>query len=170
VDRARKEKRPTLIEAETYRYRGHSMSDPGKYRTKEEVEQMMKSDPILLFGKRLMEQERLTQAELEALDKDVLAQMEDAVTFTEQSPDPAPESLYEDVYVRSPYIHMKSAEKDPAWQAAQREDRLPPQLPPWQPPAPEARPAAAPVPAERPAPAAPATPAAAAPAATKGGR
>ena len=133
VDRARKEKRPTLVEAETYRYRGHSMSDPGKYRTKEEVEQMMKSDPILLFGKRLMDQERLTQAELDALDKDVLAQMDDAVAFTEQSPDPTPESLYEDVYVRSPYIHI-NADKDPAWRAARREDRVPVKLAPWTPP------------------------------------
>src|SRR5436190_9934225 len=113
IERARKEKRPTLIEAETYRYRGHSMSDPGKYRTKEEVEQMMKSDPILLFGRRLIEQERFTQADLDALDKDVLAQMDDAVEFTEKSADPPPESLYEDVYVRSPYIHLKAAEKDP---------------------------------------------------------
>jgi pyruvate dehydrogenase E1 component subunit alpha len=136
IDRARKEKRPTLIEAETYRYRGHSMSDPGKYRTKEEVESMMKSDPILLFGRRLMEQERFTQADLDAIDKDVLAQMEAAVTFTEQSPDPPVESLYEDVYVRSPYIHMKTAEKDPAWRAAIREDRVPASLPPWKPAAP----------------------------------
>ena len=146
IDRARKEKRPTLIEAETYRYRGHSMSDPGKYRTKEEVESMMKSDPILLFGRRLMEQERFTQADLDAIDKDVLAQMEDAVTFTEQSPDPTPESLYEDVYVRSPYIHMKTAEKDPAWRAAVREDRVPTVLPPW-------TAAAAPSPSPSPAPA-----------------
>ena len=150
IERARKEKRPTLIEAETYRYRGHSMSDPGKYRTKEEVESMMKSDPILLFGRRLMEQERFTQADLDAIDKDVMAQMEDAVTFTEQSPDPTPESLYEDVYVRSPYIHLKTAEKDPAWRAAIREDRVPTQLPPWKPvtplspePAPAAQPAEA---------------------------
>src|SRR5258708_37458210 len=56
IERARKEKRPTLIEAETYRYRGHSMSDPGKYRTKEEVESMMKSDPVLLFCRRLLQQ------------------------------------------------------------------------------------------------------------------
>src|SRR5262245_11077624 len=134
IERARTEKRPTLIEAETYRYRGHSMSDPGKYRTKEEVEQMMKSDPILLWGKRLMEQERFTQAELDLLDKEVLAEMDDAVVFVEQSPDPPPESLFEDVYVRSPYIHQK-AEKDPAWRAAIREDRVPLQLPPWTPPA-----------------------------------
>jgi len=137
IDRARKEKRPTLIEAETYRYRGHSMSDPGKYRTKEEVEDMMKSDPILLWGKRLMEQERVTQAELDAMDREVVAQMDDAVQFVEQSPDPPLESMYEDVYVRSPYIHMKAAEKDPAWKAAIKEDRLVPKLPPWQPPPPE---------------------------------
>jgi pyruvate dehydrogenase E1 component subunit alpha len=132
VDRARKEKRPTLIEAETYRYRGHSMSDPGKYRTKEEVEQMMKSDPILLWGNRLVEQERFSRAELDRADKEVLAQVEEAVQFVEQSPNPPPESLYEDLYVRSPYINMKAAEKDPAWQAATREDRVPEELPPSQ--------------------------------------
>jgi pyruvate dehydrogenase E1 component alpha subunit len=130
IDRARKTKRPSLIEAETYRYRGHSMSDPGKYRTKEEVEEMMKSDPVLLWGKRLIEQERFSQAELDALDQEVLAQMEDAVRFVESSPDPPPGSIYEDVYVRSPYIHMKAAEKDPAWRAAIREDRVPEALPP----------------------------------------
>jgi pyruvate dehydrogenase E1 component alpha subunit len=129
VERARKEKRPTLIEAETYRYRGHSMSDPGKYRTKEEVEEMMKYDPIHLFGKRLMEQERVSQAELDALDKDVLAQVEDAVRFTEESPFPPPESLYEDVYVRSPYMNMKAAEKDPAWRTATKDDRVPEHYP-----------------------------------------
>src|SRR5688572_19291401 len=158
IDRARKEKRPTLIEAETYRYRGHSMSDPGKYRTKEEVEDMMKSDPIIQFGKRLMEQERFTQADLDALDKEILAQMDDAVAFVEASPDPTPESLYEDVYVKSPYIHAKSAEKDPAWKAAGREDKVPVVYEPfdyaaWQKaqaaseaPAPETSPAAAPAP------------------------
>jgi pyruvate dehydrogenase E1 component alpha subunit len=130
IDRARKTKRPSLIEAETYRYRGHSMSDPGKYRTKEEVEEMMKSDPVLLWGKRLMEQERFGQAELDAVDQEILALMEDTVRFVESSPDPTPESLYEDVYVRSPYIHMKAAEKDPAWRAAIREDRVPGALPP----------------------------------------
>jgi len=147
IDRARTEKRPTLLEAETYRYRGHSMSDPGKYRTKEEVEEMMKSDPILLWGKRLMEQERFTQADLDAVDKEVLGQMEETVAFVEASPDPPVESMYEDVYVRSPYINMKAAEKDPAWRAAIREDRVPPALPP---PAPAAAPAApaAPNPAE----------------------
>jgi pyruvate dehydrogenase E1 component alpha subunit len=131
IDRARKEKRPTLIEAETYRYRGHSMSDPGKYRRKEEVEEMMKSDPVLVWGRRLVEQERFAKEDLEAVDKEILAQMDDAVAFVEQSADPAPETLYEDVYVRSPYIHMKSAEKDPAWRAAEREDRVPEVMAPF---------------------------------------
>ncbi len=129
IDRARREKRPTLIEAETYRYRGHSMSDPGKYRTKEEVEQMMKLDPVLAFGRRLIEQERVTQAELDALDKDVLGQVDEAVRFTEDSPFPSEETLFEDVYVRSPYMNMRAAEKDPAWRAATREDRLPEEYP-----------------------------------------
>jgi pyruvate dehydrogenase E1 component alpha subunit len=129
IDLARKEKRPTLLEAETYRYRGHSMSDPGKYRTKEEVEEMMRFDPIFQFGRRLMEQERIPQAELDALDKDVLAQVEEAVKFTEASPVPSLDSLWEDVYVRSPYIHMKAAEKDPAWRASKREDAVPEEFP-----------------------------------------
>jgi pyruvate dehydrogenase E1 component alpha subunit len=129
IDLARKDKRPSLVEMETYRYRGHSMSDPGKYRTKEEVEQMMQYDPIHQFGKRLMEQERFSAAELEAADKDVLAQIDEAVRYVEESPFPPPESLYEDVYVRSPYINMQAAEKDPAWRAAVRDDRVPEELP-----------------------------------------
>jgi pyruvate dehydrogenase E1 component alpha subunit len=133
VDRARKEKRPTLIEAETYRYRGHSMSDPGKYRTKEEVEQMMQFDPIHVFATRLIEQERVAQAELEAIDKDVLLQVEDSARFAEESPFPAEETLYEHVYVRSPYMNMAAAEKDPAWRAAVKEDRVPERHAAWAP-------------------------------------
>jgi pyruvate dehydrogenase E1 component alpha subunit len=133
IDLARKQKRPSLIEAETYRYRGHSMSDPGKYRTKEEVEQMMQFDPLHLFAKRLMEQERVTEPELSAMDKEVLEQIEECVRYTEQSPYPSPESLYEDVYVRSPYVNMKAAEKDPAWRASVREDRVPEEFPAFTP-------------------------------------
>jgi pyruvate dehydrogenase E1 component alpha subunit len=129
IERARQEKRPTLLEIETYRYRGHSMSDPGKYRTKDEVEQMMKHDPVFQFGKRLIEQERFVQADVDAVDQEVLQQVEDAVKFAEESPWPGVETLYEDVYVRSPYINMKAAERDPAWQAALREDRLPEEFP-----------------------------------------
>jgi pyruvate dehydrogenase E1 component alpha subunit len=129
IDRARKEKQPTLVEVETYRYRGHSMSDPGKYRTKEEVEEMMRFDPILRFGKVLKEQHKVPEADLEAVDKDVQAQVADAVRFADQSPWPSAETLYEDVYVRSPYIHARAADKDPAWRAAAKEDRVPESVP-----------------------------------------
>ena len=142
IDRARKEKRPTLIEAETYRYLGHSMSDPGKYRTKEEVEQMMLQDPLIQFGKRLTEQERVNAADLEAMEAEIQAIVEECVRYADESPWPAAETLYEDVYVRSPYINMKAAERDPAWKASVKEDWVPPELPAIAPPAPEAAAAA----------------------------
>jgi len=131
IDRARQQKRPTLLEIETYRFRGHSMSDPGKYRTKQEVEEMMRHDPIQRFASVLGEQHRVAQSELEAIDKDVQAQVADSVRFAEASPWPAAEELYQDVYVRSPYIHAKAAEKDPAWRAAEADDRVPESFPAW---------------------------------------
>jgi pyruvate dehydrogenase E1 component subunit alpha len=129
IARARKDKKPTLIEAETYRYRGHSMSDPGKYRTKEEVEKMMKSDPVLSFGRLIVEKKVAKQKDLDTIDEEVLAQVDEAVLFVEQSPDPPPESIYEDVYVRTPYINMEAAERDPAWRAAESDDRVPQTFP-----------------------------------------
>jgi len=133
IDRARKEKKPSLIEVETYRYRGHSMSDPGKYRTKEEVEEMMRHDPILLFAQIVKKEHKVEPADLEAMDKDVLAQVAEAVRYADQSPWPAVETLYEDVYVRSPYIHHKAADRDPAWKASIAEDRVPAEFPAWPP-------------------------------------
>jgi len=107
------------------------MSDPGKYRTKEEVEEMMLHDTIVRFTAVLAEQFKVAQAELDAIDKDVQAQVADSVEFADKSPWPAPETLYEDVYVRSPYIHAKAADKDPAWRAAKKDDRLPESFPAW---------------------------------------
>jgi TPP-dependent pyruvate/acetoin dehydrogenase alpha subunit len=109
------------------------MSDPGKYRTKEEVEEMMRRDPILLFAEVLKKQHGVEQSLLDELDKDVQAQVADAVQFAEQSPWPSEETLFEDVYVRSPYIHAPAAEKDPAWRAAVAEDRVPEHHPAWTP-------------------------------------
>ena len=129
VDRARQRKRPSLVEAKTYRYRGHSMSDPGKYRERDEVEEMMRHDPIIQFGRWLIDRERFSQADLDAVDMEVQAQVQDAANFAEESPVPRPESLFEDVYVRSPYVNIAAAEKDPAWKAAAQEDRMPEECP-----------------------------------------
>ena len=90
---------------------------------------MMRHDPILLFGEIVKKQHGVDAAELEAMDKDVQAQVSDAVRYADQSAWPAVETMYEDVYVRSPFIHARSAEKDPAWRAAVREDRVPEEYP-----------------------------------------
>lgn len=101
AERARKEGEPTLIEARTYRFRGHSMSDPvhSHYRTKEEVEEQKQRDPILIFQKKLLEQKVLTAAKIKELEDEIKTIVMEAVEFAERSPEPPLESLYEHVYV-----------------------------------------------------------------------
>ena len=96
---AREERQPILVEAITYRFRGHSMADPEEYRTKEQVEQWRERDPIVTFGDRLVAEKVLTQEERESLDADAVRTVDEAVAFADASPEPAPESLYDDVYV-----------------------------------------------------------------------
>jgi pyruvate dehydrogenase E1 component alpha subunit len=96
---AREERRPVLIEAITYRFRGHSMADPEEYRTKEQVEQWRQRDPILTFGERLVAEGVLSSEEREGLDAQAIATVDEAVAFADASPAPPPESLYDDVYV-----------------------------------------------------------------------
>ena len=94
-----------LVEAITYRFRGHSMADPEEYRTKEQVEEWRKRDPILQWGDRL-EAERIVSAdEREQFDQDAIARVDDAVAFADESEMPAPESLYDDVYVLGGQVH-----------------------------------------------------------------
>src|SRR3954453_17707841 len=85
---ARKERKPQLIEAVTYRYRGHSMADPEEYRSKEEVEEWRKRDPIISFSQRLKDEDIVSGDDLEEMDKDALAIVHDAVEFAENSPFP----------------------------------------------------------------------------------
>jgi len=94
VQRARKG-HPTLLEVRTYRFMGHSMSDPlhGVYRTKEEVEDQKKKDPITQMAHRLKDEGAMDQAAIDALDAEVQAEVMDAMTFAEESPDPAPDEL-----------------------------------------------------------------------------
>ncbi|MEJ2184547.1 MAG: pyruvate dehydrogenase (acetyl-transferring) E1 component subunit alpha [Gemmatimonadota bacterium] len=104
VDRARKDGTPTLIEARCYRFMGHSMSDPvhGVYRTKEEVEEAKKSDPIRRFIHYLKDDDLLTDEELHAIDDEVQAAVDDAAEFAEAAKEPGPEALYEHVYAEVP--------------------------------------------------------------------
>jgi pyruvate dehydrogenase E1 component alpha subunit len=99
VARVREDRRPVLVEAVTYRFRGHSMADPEEYRSKEEVAHWRERDPIPAFG-GLLEGEGILDAEgREKLDREATARVDAAVEFAEASPFPAPESLYEDIYV-----------------------------------------------------------------------
>jgi pyruvate dehydrogenase E1 component alpha subunit len=99
ADRARKGGHPTLLEVRTYRFMGHSMSDPlhGVYRTKEEVEEQKKKDPITQLAHKLKDDGVLDQAAIDALDAEMRAEVDAAVKFADESPDPAPEALMQHV-------------------------------------------------------------------------
>jgi pyruvate dehydrogenase E1 component alpha subunit len=98
AERARKEHLPFFIEAKTYRFRGHSVADPAKYRTKEEVQKWMERDPIGILAERIQHLGIANAEQLEALDDEAKAQVQDAVEFAETSPFPAPETVEEYVY------------------------------------------------------------------------
>jgi pyruvate dehydrogenase E1 component alpha subunit len=101
VERARRGEGPTLIEARTYRFRGHFEGDPQIYRSKEEVEWWMNNkDPIKIFEKYLLERGIATREELDAIWKRVSNEVEEAVKFAEESPYPSPEELYDDVFAK----------------------------------------------------------------------
>jgi len=103
VTRARQQKTPSLLEADTYRYRGHSMRDPAGavYRTKDEVEREKLRDPIVLFREKLLAAEVLSEADVRAIEKDVNDRVDEAVAFADASPEPPGESLFTDIYKES---------------------------------------------------------------------
>jgi pyruvate dehydrogenase E1 component alpha subunit len=103
--RVREHRRPLLVEAVTYRFRGHSMADPEDYRTKEEVAQWRERDPVPAFGNLLESEGALTAEQREQIDRDAISRVDEAVEFAERSPFPAPESLYDDVYVLDEQVH-----------------------------------------------------------------
>ena len=98
VERARKEYLPTLLEIRTYRFMGHSMSDPGNYRTRAEIEKYQERDPIKLFAATLLEEKVVDNNALKDIDKKIHEEVEDSLRFAEESPLPDPEELYTDVY------------------------------------------------------------------------
>src|SRR5918999_5736185 len=98
VERARKDYLPTLLEVRTYRFMGHSMSDPGSYRTRAEIEKHQERDPVKLFSSTLKEKGIIDDAALAEMEKSIGEEVEHALRFAEESPQPAPEELYTDVY------------------------------------------------------------------------
>jgi pyruvate dehydrogenase E1 component alpha subunit len=99
VRKAREDRQPQLVEAVTYRFRGHSMADPEEYRTKEEVEEWRRRDPVATFSKRLIEEDVLSEKDAEKLDQEAIETIDKAVKFADDSPFPELDSLYDDIYV-----------------------------------------------------------------------
>jgi pyruvate dehydrogenase E1 component alpha subunit len=107
ADRARAGEGPTFLEFKTYRYRGHSMSDPQKYRTKEEVEQWKMRDPLEMVRHRILTNGIATEADLDVIDSKVKEVVEASVKYAEESPYPEPEAAFEDVYMDAEYPFLR---------------------------------------------------------------
>ena len=101
LEEVREKGRPSLIEASTYRYRGHSAADPEIYRDKSEVEEWREKDPIETFVKVCLDDGTLSEEDVEAAREEADRTVEEAVTFADESPEPKLESLYEELYVVS---------------------------------------------------------------------
>lgn len=98
VARARRGEGPTLIECKTYRFRGHAEGLPSPYRTKEELEEWMKKDPVKAYTEKLVEMKVLTKKQADEIDQEMLEEMDQAVKFAQESPFPEPEETLENVY------------------------------------------------------------------------
>jgi pyruvate dehydrogenase E1 component alpha subunit len=123
---AREERRPTLLEAFTYRFRGHSAADPEVYRTKEEVAEWQKKDPIVVFADRLESEGVISEGDLDVMRQEAEERVLAAVEFADASPEPPLESLYDNLYVlgeeaiggwyavdeRTPETHPGEAERE----------------------------------------------------------
>ncbi len=103
VKRARSGDGPTLLEMKTYRYKGHSMSDPQKYRTKEEVEEYKEKDPIETSRQMLLQYFKVSEQQIEEINERVRLEVEESVKFAEESPWPSDDELLKDVYVQEDY-------------------------------------------------------------------
>jgi pyruvate dehydrogenase E1 component alpha subunit len=97
--KAREDRQPQIVEAVTYRFRGHSMADPEEYRTKEQVEEWRKRDPINVFKQRMTGDGMISDDDFKRLDEHAVARVDEAVEFADNSPFPDLDSLYDDIYV-----------------------------------------------------------------------
>lgn len=107
AEAARNGEGPTLLEMKTYRYKGHSMSDPQKYRTKEEVEAYKAQDPIQRVLTTIMKNKFANDSELEEINARVITQVEESVKFAEESPFPDASELFKDIYEQEDYPFLR---------------------------------------------------------------
>jgi pyruvate dehydrogenase E1 component alpha subunit len=103
ADRARSGEGPTFIDAKTYRYKGHSISDPAKYRRHDELELAVNHDPIVTYQNLLLKRKWIDQEEIDSMAASVKDEIDESIEFAEESPSPRPEALYEDITV-GPYL------------------------------------------------------------------
>lgn len=103
ADRARNESMPTFLEVKTYRYKGHSMSDPAKYRSREEVDEYRSKDPIERVLKTIQENGYADEKQIEQINEKIKEIVEDSVRFAEESPWPSVDELYKDIYIQQDY-------------------------------------------------------------------
>jgi pyruvate dehydrogenase E1 component alpha subunit len=115
VNRARSESLPTLLEAVSFRMRGHSVVDPARYRSKEEVERGRAKDPVVAFRARLIEAGILGEAGVARLEAEAEQELQQAIDFADASPDPAVEELFDDVYASPVANAPRALPGDPAW-------------------------------------------------------
>jgi pyruvate dehydrogenase E1 component alpha subunit len=132
---AREERKPTLVEAFTYRYRGHSAADPEVYREKSEVEEWQRKDPVETFAARLVSEGELTEKDVEEIREQAESTVLEAVEFADNSPEPDLDSLYDHLYViseipgwyavdeRSPDPHRGEAEREAGARAQELAER-----------------------------------------------
>jgi pyruvate dehydrogenase E1 component alpha subunit len=136
IRQAREDRKPTLVEAFTYRFRGHSAADPEVYREKEEVEEWQRKDPIESFAKRLIKEKVLTAEDVQAIREEAERTVLEAVEFADNSPEPPLDSLYDHLYVygdqvpgwygvdeRSPDSHAAEEERAATERARQLAER-----------------------------------------------
>jgi len=107
VEKARNNEGPTFLEIRTYRYRGHSMSDPAKYRTKEEVEEYKMRDPLETTMQKILDKKYATMKEIEDIQERIEVEIEACVKFAEESPYPDDDAVFEDIYVQQDYPFIK---------------------------------------------------------------
>ena len=108
LEKVRQGNGPYFLEIVTYRFRGHSMGDPERYREPEEIKKWQENDPIGIFHRYLTENSVLSPDELDEVEHKVEEEVQEAIQFAENSPEPPLDELFDNVYIKDDYVHFPS--------------------------------------------------------------